>query len=219
MVSMFVHWLDYSTLTRRVGAEAQAARSLIATRAGVLAIQFGVPRIALLPLPRFARTLTCDPSDPTADVRAAPEALPLPGDTADLVLLVHTLEAAADPRAVVLEVARVLKDEGWLMVMGFRPSSLRGLFELPASLAHRGRLVGPWRLRLLVGQAGLEWRGMSGLPSRSSSAPKHLAKLFAGSFAAFACKRAQGMNVIRPDWKPVSARRRQAPTSEAHHAG
>ncbi|GEM_PF-5246218 len=221
MVSMSMHWLDYSTLTRRVRAEARTARSLIAARAGVLAIQFGVPRIALLPSPRFARTLTCDPDDPAADVRALPEALPLSNDTADLVLLVHTLETAADPRATVIEVARVLKGEGWLMVIGFRPSSLRGLLELPTSLAHRGRFVGPWRLRLLVGQAGLEWRGMSGLPTLSAPASRHLSQLFAGSFAAFARKREQGMNVIRPDWKPVPARCRRTSTSEseARHAG
>lgn len=56
-----------------------------------------------------------------------PHALPFAPDSLDLIVLPHTLEASADPHAVLREVARVLVPEGRLVLFGFNPTSLWGV--------------------------------------------------------------------------------------------
>src|SRR3569833_2265392 len=62
-----------------------------------------------------------------ADIIGRPSQLPVSSDSADAVLLPHTLEFASDPYAIVREVDRVLVGEGQLLVLGFRPWSTWGL--------------------------------------------------------------------------------------------
>lgn len=50
-----------------------------------------------------------------------PEALPLPADSIDGVLLPHTLEFCGSPHQVLREVDRVLNDRGQLFILGFNP--------------------------------------------------------------------------------------------------
>ena len=59
-----------------------------------------------------------------ADMRALPHALPLRDNTADVVLLPHTLELSDYPHQVLREVYRVLRPEGRLVLTGFNPHSL-----------------------------------------------------------------------------------------------
>ena len=68
------------------------------------------------------------------------DALPLAGDTVDVVLLPHILEFDADPHQVLREVDRVLVPEGHVVIVGFSPWSLWGLWR--AVLRRRGEV--PW---------------------------------------------------------------------------
>ncbi|MCI0749651.1 MAG: class I SAM-dependent methyltransferase [Nevskiales bacterium] len=52
-----------------------------------------------------------------------PERLPVPGKTADAVLLPHTLEYSHSPHTVLREADRILTDRGRLLVLGFNPWS------------------------------------------------------------------------------------------------
>jgi SAM-dependent methyltransferase len=60
-------------------------------------------------------------------VRGVPERLPIAADSADAVVMPHTLDLAGDPPQVLREVERVLIPEGRLVVIGFNPWSLWGL--------------------------------------------------------------------------------------------
>lgn len=66
---------------------------------------------------------------------AEAQQLPVMADSVDAVILVHTLDFSPDPHQVLREVERVLIPEGRVIVIGFNPFSLWGLW----------RLFGRWR--------------------------------------------------------------------------
>jgi len=68
-------------------------------------------------------------------IAAEPQRLPVAADSIDAIILVHTLDFSADPHQVLREVERALIAEGRLIVIGFNPFSLWGLW----------RLFGRWR--------------------------------------------------------------------------
>lgn len=161
--------------------------------------------------------LDCGP-----DILARPSQLPIASDLVDAVLLPHALEFAADPYAILREVARVLIGEGQLLVLGFSPLSLWGLrarmtrsgfppgmrrilserrvrewlvllgFEVVA--ARRYLYCGPWRSgpQLHAGNAPLLRRGL-------------LYALPAGAYLIKARKRVRTLTPIRPRFKEKPA--------------
>lgn len=68
-------------------------------------------------------------------------ALPLQGDSVDVVLMPHTLEFEENPHEALREVERVLVSEGHVVILGFNPWSLWGLWRL---FTWRRRLHPPW---------------------------------------------------------------------------
>ena len=56
--------------------------------------------------------------------------LPVDSDSVDCVLLPHTLDFSDRPHAVLREVHRVLRSDGHILVLGFRPGGLWGLRRL-----------------------------------------------------------------------------------------
>ena len=76
-------------------------------------------------------------------VLSSSAALPFAAHSVDVVLLPHVLEFAPDPGAVLKEIDRVLIEDGRLIVAGFNPWSLWGLWRLlPAR-----RKLPPWNCR------------------------------------------------------------------------
>lgn len=63
-----------------------------------------------------------------ADITGIPEYLPFQDDCLDAVLLPHTLEAVANPYQALREAHRVLRPGGFLLITGFNPRSLFGVF-------------------------------------------------------------------------------------------
>lgn len=57
-------------------------------------------------------------------------ALPITGDSVDVVLLPHVLEFEDNPHQVLREVERILIGEGHIVVVGFNPFSLFGLWRI-----------------------------------------------------------------------------------------
>ncbi len=70
------------------------------------------------------------PRTGAANVHGVPEALPFAGKSINLVMLPHTLDFADDPHQVLREVDRVLMPEGHVVIVGFNPMSLWGLWRL-----------------------------------------------------------------------------------------
>jgi SAM-dependent methyltransferase len=82
------------------------------------------------------------------------EQLPFPNQSLDLVVMPHALELARDPHHTLREVARVLMPEGRVVIAGFNPASLWGLWQRAgqwgmsrAAVLPQGEFMAYWRLR------------------------------------------------------------------------
>ena len=204
-----MHRFDSGTLTReRIGE----ARALYARRAGRLAVQIGGLDAEPIPPERFGCIVRLGRELGAGNVRAAPEALPLAGDSAELIAVVHALESCDDPVRVVAEAARILRGEGRLIVIGFR--SLRARAFTPATRrradgTHPQRALGALRVRALLRRSGLVWERTVTLGEPCGGGVlRALCRYFvAGEFAVIGVKREPGMTVLRPDWRSGSAKR------------
>ena len=139
---------------------------------GYHALQLGLPRIEGLRTNRMphqwlalgadamlSRTEESSDAGSSHAPRAAalwaePEALPFPNASLDLVVLPHTLELSVDPHMALREVERVLVPEGRVVILGFNPASLWGLWQRAgrwgarsACVLPQGEFIGYWRLR------------------------------------------------------------------------
>ena len=81
-------------------------------------------RFYLSPDPRAVRD-----SDLPSSI-AIPEALPIPTNSVDGVVVHHALECAEDPRAAIREITRVIRPGGRLLICAFNPLSLWLLWTL-----------------------------------------------------------------------------------------
>lgn len=138
-------WFAQSPGRSLLAVESYALRTVWPSLFGKVAVQLGcvgpvdlldacnAPVRALLDLPGA-------PSARVARVYGELEALPFDSRSVDLMLLPHTLEFCADPHQVLREVSRVLTPEGHIVVLGFNPFSLWGLWRL----ALRRRGAAPW---------------------------------------------------------------------------
>lgn len=100
-----------------------------------------------------------------ADVVGSGDALPFQSDSLDLILLLHALEFSTDPHAILREVDRTLIPEGYLVVVGFNPISLHGLWRM--ALGRRGRV--PWCGRFYSGSRIREWLSVLGFEMMSTT--------------------------------------------------
>ncbi len=57
------------------------------------------------------------------------DALPLPSDTIDIVLLHHVLDFSSHPHRALIEAARLVKAGGHIVIIGFNPLSVFGLYK------------------------------------------------------------------------------------------
>ena len=84
-------------------------------------------------------------------VLASAVSLPFAAHSIDVAVIPHVLEFTPDPGAVLNEVERVLTEDGRLIITGFNPWSLWGLWRLHPAMRNRppwsGRFHGTARLR------------------------------------------------------------------------
>jgi SAM-dependent methyltransferase len=66
--------------------------------------------------------------------------LPIETESVDAVLLPHTLDFNSNPHQVLREAERILKPEGRIIITGFNPWSIWGIYKL--LLQHKGKI--PW---------------------------------------------------------------------------
>lgn len=144
-------WFE-SPLGRSLEAlEAHRLRGLLPSLYGRIAVQLGrIGRLDLLDASPTAAHLVVDSRADGVAVRASASALPLDGRSVDVVLMPHTLDVAPDPRQVLRETQRVLAPEGHVVILGFNPMSLWGLWRLAArrrQMPWRGHFVQLFRLK------------------------------------------------------------------------
>jgi SAM-dependent methyltransferase len=162
----------------------------------------------------------CVDADPrVADVIAEADALPFEADCLDVIVLMHTLEFAAEPHRVLREADRVLIPEGRLIVIGFNPWSWYGLWRL--ALCARGRP--PWcghfhpatQLKDWLSLLGFETEDCShfgfrpplrrvGLLARMAAMERigrHVLPVFGGACMLVARKQVSTLTPLKPGWR------------------
>lgn len=83
------------------------------------------------------------------DAYGRPHRLPVASDSIDAVLLPHTLDFSTRQHEILREVHRVLRSDGHLVILGFKPGGLWGLRRLVPGAGlppHASNLVGEGRL-------------------------------------------------------------------------
>jgi SAM-dependent methyltransferase len=221
-------WFAQSPGRSLLAVESHALRAVWPTLYGRIALQLGclgpmdlleacnAPVRALLDLPGTATT-------GGSRVHGLPEELPFDSRSVDLALLPHTLDFADDPHQVLREVSRVLTPEGHVVMLGFNPFSLWGLWRL----ALRKRRGAPWNGRFLHLSRIKDWLKLldfelvqGGMlyyrpPLRSETSMDRLRFLdkagdrwwpMAGAvYLLVAKKRVAGMTPLRPEWRTARA--------------
>ena len=83
---------------------------------------------------RFTRTQRCAVIAETPDGRPSAigdfHRLPVESDSIDAMLLPHTLDYSDRPHEILREVDRVLRADGHIVILGFKPAGLLGLRRL-----------------------------------------------------------------------------------------
>ena len=82
------------------------------------------------------------------------EALPLPSDTFDLVVLHHALDFCHQPQRVLAEAARIIRPGGRVVLVGFNPYSLLGIGKWLLAPWHA---AGVWRHNSLRRSRVCDW--------------------------------------------------------------
>jgi len=145
----FTHWLQSAAGRYLLDWEQRELDLAVADIFGFHALQLGLPELDALRANRMPhRWLALDAcaAAPTPAAEGTPcaavlrcdfDALPLDGQSLDLVVLPHTLELARDAHLALREVERVLRPEGRVVILGFNPTSLWGLRQWIGRLRRR----------------------------------------------------------------------------------
>ena len=144
-----------------------------------------------------------------------PERLPVAPDSIDAMILAFTLDCADDPHQVLREVERVLIAEGRVIVVGFNPFSLWGVWRL----FHRWRGQVPWCGHFLSYRRINDWLALMGFdvermevfefrpPMRSARLASiermghKVWPMLAGVYVVQAVKRVSRITPVRPRWE------------------
>lgn len=168
-----------------------------------------------------------------AGLLMAPEQWPVASQSTDLLLLPHVLEFSAHPHQILREAERALMPEGSLIISGYNPFSLWGLWRIfPHNRRHYpwcGRFISLSRLKDWLALLGFEVVGgrmccyeppfrQEQLLARfrfMEDAGDRWWALAGGVYFIHAIKRVQGMRLIKPDWNEArSARKGLAPAAQ-----
>lgn len=145
--------------------ECASVQRLIANTFGYYLVQIGVIETfqdALASSRIRHRVLIA--SEPSAaqgwpQILSRTDQLPLAADSVDAILLPHTLDFVANPRAVLSEVERVLIPEGRVVILGFNALSAWGARGL---LTGRARGRAPWCGRFRTAAQVGKWLSVLG---------------------------------------------------------
>lgn len=129
-------WLSQQLMgTVLLNAEQQALAMLMERHFGKHAMLIGVPEQSSLlqntsiPIHTLLSPITAGGVEKYF-VEADLDELPIHTGSIDLVILPHTLEFVDNPRQLLNEACRIVKPEGLIIISGFNPYSLWGLFRL-----------------------------------------------------------------------------------------
>lgn len=148
-------WFDTELGRELLVAENRLLGHILPDLFGYHALQLGQLVTANLLLgSRIRHRIVADaalrPVEGLSPLLARPDSLPLADSSVDVVVLHHLLDVSANPHAVLREASRVLLPEGHLVILGFNPWSLWGLwrfFRMPwASTPWLRQVLSPHRM-------------------------------------------------------------------------
>ncbi|RMF99155.1 MAG: SAM-dependent methyltransferase [Gammaproteobacteria bacterium] len=226
-------WLRSRQGRRLLAAERRELRDALDSIFGELLLQigdWGGADFFRLARTRRAALLAEWPGPEVAAVSRLDE-LAVASDSVDAVLLVHALDAAEDPRALLREASRVLRPDGHLVILGFNPFGPWGLRHFlsrrryPPGARHfiSERRLGDWLSLLNFGVQRRDYyhyhlplqvsagrvaeepaeRRMNRLARRLRRAGRrHLRRpLFAACYLLVARKEIYPLTLARPGWR------------------
>lgn len=156
---------------------------------------------------------------PFSCLRGEVEAIPMLSDSVDVVVLSHTLEHVANPHEVLRETHRVLIPEGHIVITGFNPISLWGMWhayqKMSGQIPAPGRMlslnrVKDWLTLLnfqILGAKMFYFRppmSQAGLHSKMAFMERWGEKCWpflGGAYTLLAVKRVVPLTPIRPRWR------------------
>lgn len=160
------------------------------------------------------------PDEGCSLIGGSPQALPIATDSVDVVLLQHVLEFQRSPHEALREAERVLVPEGHLVLAGFNPYSLFGLWRM----TERQRASPPWSGRFVSLTRVKDWLALLGLeptevrmaffrpPFSQPAVLRRLRRLESigarlwpytgGVYVVVARKRVATLTPIKPRWVP-----------------
>jgi SAM-dependent methyltransferase len=206
-------------------AEKAITDDLVGMLFGFHVVQVGVldPAIDLLSESRISHKIVVDTDGrlrTNAGLAALADELPFDADSVDAVLLAHSLEFADDPHAVLREVDRVLIGDGHLVLLGYNPAGLFGLWRWLLKRRQHPPWSGSFRtagrirdwLALLGYELIAEHHGFyrpplqqSGLLARLSGFERLGSRFWTrhgGVYVIVARKRVVPLSPIKPRWRP-----------------
>lgn len=212
--------------------EAVCLQSRIATLFGYHVVQVGNPyrnQQLLRMSPARNRVITgVGGTGSGFDLQADPHFLPLASDSVDGIVLPHTLDFSTDPHQVLREVERVLIPEGKVLLSGFNPWSMWGLWHLlrirSATMPWCGHFFSCKRIQDWFSLLGFELEEVVYLNYRPPLASypimqklafmeklgKRIYPIFGGVYVILAVKREVTLTPIRPKWR---VKKRVMPTA------
>lgn len=214
-------WYELPLGQRLLASEQRCLEDILPNLFGYHLLQVGAMAGGILSasrvLHRAVMAVGEEPDSAQAALRGDPGRLPISGDSIDALVLYHTLDFASDPHQVLREAERVLVAEGSLVIVGFNPWSLWGLWH---GLMRRrgggvpwcGRFVGLPRLRDWLSLLGFEVLSSGQLFQRPPLQRPALLERLAfmegsrllpgGVYVLVARKKVITMTPVKPRWRP-----------------
>lgn len=220
-------WLSTTPGRELLAQEQRILEQLLSECFGYYLLQVGCVGQSIEPL-KMSRIKTqivlLDKAGDTIDtvpgsVVGDPLHLPIASDSVDAVLLSHTLDFTRDPHQLLREVERVLIPEGHVIIAGFNPWSLWGLWQLfrlrSKQVPWCGHYISSWRIHDWLSLLGFEIKDEQALmfrpPLRHESFMQRLDFLervggrfwspLSGAYMILAVKRVSRLTPIKPAWK------------------
>lgn len=128
------HWLTQCLGKDLLATEQRFLAQWVAKHSGKHSLLLGVPeQIALLNVSassyqyRWLLTPLFHHKEKNCSIEASFHEMPILPGSVDLMLLPHSLEFVDNPHHVLTEACRLVKPEGYIVIIGFNPYSLLGL--------------------------------------------------------------------------------------------
>ncbi len=117
------------------------------------------PRHSLLQNLQPSHKFILSPAYESTSCQCEFESLPLPSDTIDVVLLHHVLDFSSHPHRALIEAARLVKAGGHIVIIGFNPLSVFGLYKWLGAVCSSKAV---WRHNSLRKSRVIDWLQLLG---------------------------------------------------------